>query len=59
MENKYSDYNKVFKVVKNFCELLFTKEELTENKKVRIEKINEKLLINSKETLYKQLQNGK
>jgi hypothetical protein len=54
MENKYSDSNKVFEIVKNFYELLFTKERI--NKKVRIERINEELLINSKETLYKHLQ---
>ena len=56
MENKYSDSNKIFEIVKNFCELLFTKQEITEDRKVKIERINEQLLINGKETLYKQLQ---
>ena len=56
MENKYSDSNKVFEVVKNFCELLFTKQEVTEDRKVGIERINGELLINNKQTLYKQLQ---
>lgn len=56
MKNKYSDTSKVFKIVKNFCELLFTKQEIHKNRKIKIERINEELLINGKETLYRQLQ---
>jgi hypothetical protein len=59
MKNKYSDTNKVFEIVKNFSQLLFTKQKVSKDRKVRIERINRELLINSKQTLYKQLQNGK
>ena len=59
MESKYSDSNKVFEIVKDFCKLLFTKQEITEDRKVRIERINGELMIDGKETLYKQLQHGK
>ncbi len=58
MNNKELLTNKVFEIVNNFAKILFSDDyKIDENKKIRIEKINGELIINGKETLYKQLQN--
>ena len=52
-----SDTNEVFEIVNNFAKILFSDDyKVDENRKIKIEKINKELLINGKQTLYKQLQ---
>lgn len=57
MENKHTDINELLKTLTNFCEKVFqTKDNKDKSRTVRFERVNGELLIDGKETLYKQLQ---